>query len=338
MGILNKQLVPLTVNNINVWTFKTDDTLATVTATGYLSDEFQGTLTSFRDESVAFVETTDYGVLFMQINVTSSGEVATLVNPYEQIGAGVSYTGSLTSGNFATYSGTTGVINDLGYLPSNAAKTTVVMASAAVVANRIACFSDTAGTVNDDVATAINGGNIQAGLSGTAGYLSSFPTTASKGSLRLTAVENTGDTVTTISNAAMGQASTISIPDPGASTANFLLSAGANTMASGSSIVLAKVNGIDDLSAGIIVCNGVAGVLTTQTLSTAGGSTHSIAWTNSYITSTSIVIFTWAGGTNTVPDFTVSCVPGSGSAAITIYNNTSSTAFNGRIKLSYLVL
>lgn len=100
--------------------------------------------------------------------------------------------------------------------------------SGPVLTNHIAVFTDTAGVISDDAATAINGGNIQAGLSGTAGYFASFPGTASKGSLRLTAVANTGDTVTDISNAAMGQASTLSIPDPGASTANFIISKSAS--------------------------------------------------------------------------------------------------------------
>jgi len=42
--------------------------------------------------------------------------------------------------------------------------------------------------------------------------------------LRLTAVANTGDTLVTISNALHGQASVYSIPDSGASTANFIMS------------------------------------------------------------------------------------------------------------------
>ncbi len=96
-----------------------------------------------------------------------------------------------------------------------------------VVANHIAAFTGTSGQITGDLATIINGGNIQAGLSGTAGYLASFPSASAKGSLRITGVANTGDTVTTVSNSAMGQASVISIPDPGASTANFLLNTGA---------------------------------------------------------------------------------------------------------------
>ncbi len=92
------------------------------------------------------------------------------------------------------------------------------------IANHIATYTNTSGTLSEDAATAINGGNIQAGLSGTAGYLASFPATPLKGSLRLTAVANTGDTLVTISNALHGQASVYSIPDSGATTANLLIS------------------------------------------------------------------------------------------------------------------
>jgi hypothetical protein len=92
------------------------------------------------------------------------------------------------------------------------------------IANHIATYTNTTGTLSEDAATAINGGNIQAGLSGTAGYLASFPSTAARGSLRVTAVANTGDTLVTISNALHGQASVYSIPDSGASTANFIIS------------------------------------------------------------------------------------------------------------------
>lgn len=93
------------------------------------------------------------------------------------------------------------------------------------IANHIATYTNTTGTLSEDAATAINGGNIQAGLSGTAGYFASFPATAARGSLRLTAVANTGNTLVTISNALHGQASVYSIPDSGLSTANFIISA-----------------------------------------------------------------------------------------------------------------
>jgi hypothetical protein len=44
-----------------------------------------------------------------------------------------------------------------------------------------------------------------------------------KGELIVKATDNTGDTVTTVTNAAMGQASVVTIPDPGAATADFVL-------------------------------------------------------------------------------------------------------------------
>lgn len=94
-------------------------------------------------------------------------------------------------------------------------------------ANYLAHATDTSGTLSTAAANVINPGDIQAGLSGTAGELASYPGTAASGSLRVVAVANTGNTDTIISNAAMGQATTVSIPDPGAATANFLLDTGA---------------------------------------------------------------------------------------------------------------
>ena len=93
----------------------------------------------------------------------------------------------------------------------------------------IATYSDVNGTLTEDAAAAINGGNIQAGLSGTAGTFRSYPSAAARGYLEITGVANTGNTATTISNAAMGQQSTISIPDPGASTASFIISSRAGS-------------------------------------------------------------------------------------------------------------
>ena len=134
--------------------------------------------------------------------------------------------------DFAVFDGTLGALKDNGYLASDSSKTRVVMAGSAVVANHIAKFVDTTGTVDDTAGAAINSGNIQAGLSGTAGILISYPATGSKGSLQVTGVANTGDTVTTISNAAMGQASVVSVPDPGTATSKFVLQDGNNTVVS----------------------------------------------------------------------------------------------------------
>lgn len=132
-------------------------------------------------------------------------------------------------------------------------------------ANHLAVYNNTTGGLSQDAATAINVGNIQAGLSGTAGYVSSFPATLAKGSLHLTAVANTGDTITTISNVPMGQASTISIPDPGNAAARFLVAATATPFT-------AKHLPIASGTGGLIVDSG-AQLLTGTTPSYAGGGT-----------------------------------------------------------------
>lgn len=137
--------------------------------------------------------------------------------------------GTVVVGDFVTFANTIGGLKDTGFSPSNNGKTKVVMANSITTVNHIAAYSDIFGTVSQDVATAINSGNIQAGISGTAGYFDSFPSTVLKGRLRLQAANNAGDTITTISNDSFGQASTISIPDPSQSSSRFILSDSAGT-------------------------------------------------------------------------------------------------------------
>ena len=96
-----------------------------------------------------------------------------------------------------------------------------------------------------------------------------------------------------------------------------------------------KGNGTESSNA--VTATGNAGVITTSSLSTAGGSTYAITWTNTSITTTSVIVLTISGGTNTTQNITFKVVPGSGSATLTIYNNTASTALNGTILISYAV-
>ncbi len=214
----------------------------------------------------------------------------------------------------------------------------------------------------------VDQGNVIAGSSGHAGTVISYPSTASKGSLIIAAVDNTGNTNTTISNAAMGQASVISIPDPGGATADFVLAAAAlvsgnmvkasgtaglivdagfaatnvmqlnvtNALSSLGSIVPAKVNGTE--AANAVTASGMAGLITTSSLTTAGGASYAITWTNTFITATSVVMLSLSGGTNTVKNITLECVPGAGTATLTIYNNTAATQLDGTILISYLVM
>jgi hypothetical protein len=97
--------------------------------------------------------------------------------------------------------------------------------------------------------TTNNAGNIAAGSNGVAGYVASFPATVDTGSLRLTAVSNSGNYVVTISNAAMGQSSVVSIPDVAAATGQFLVKNAA--LVSGN---IPQASG----TAGLMVDSGVA--------------------------------------------------------------------------------
>lgn len=308
------------------------DNLATVTAAGYLN---AGNLEGNP------LQTTDI------LNVLYNFNQQTQVGTFEQF--------AVTLNN--------GVITLTAI--SNAGEVTLP-----TIANHIATYTNTSGHLSEDPATAISGGNIQAGLSGTAGYLASYPSTASKGSLIIQAVANTGNTNTTLSNNAMGQASVVNIPDPanaigqllvgatatpfvngnfpqnsgtvglmvdsGIATSNLMKINTSNAMTSAGSITFNKVNGTE--AANAVTASGVAGVITTSSLTTAGGSSYAITWTNTSITSTSVILLTILGGTNTTENITLKATSGSGTSTLTIYNNTAGTALNGTILINYLVM
>ncbi len=126
------------------------------------------------------------------------------------------------------------------------------------IANHIATYTNTTGTLSEDATTAINGGNIQSGLSGTSGYMASFPATAARGSMRFVAANSAGNTVTTVTNASQAAARTFTIPDGGQSASNFLItdSAGTQTIATGS---LALTLGSITATAGNITAGSTAG-------------------------------------------------------------------------------
>lgn len=69
-------------------------------------------------------------------------------------------------------------------------------------------------------------GDVIAGSSGNDGVLVSFPPSATKGSLQVKAADNVGDTITTLTNSSMNQATTFVLPDPGGASANILVHPG----------------------------------------------------------------------------------------------------------------
>lgn len=130
--------------------------------------------------------------------------------------------------------------------------------------------------------TTSNGTTYNAGASGTAGTLNVFPTTAAKGKLILSAVDNTGAFNSTLRNADIGQATVYSLPDPGAATANLLTDAGAQTItgvktfggagAVGKLKVAGTTSGSTILDATAVAGSGTVTLPTTGTLATLAGS------------------------------------------------------------------
>lgn len=348
----------------------TTDDLAAVTTPGYLNlqnnegyplsdTDIIQCLYNYNQQTGA----SDYGIFQVSIN-RANGQItlSTWVSAGDVLLP-------VVNGNFAMFNGTSGQIADLNLTPSDNTSGTVAMVTSSVQPNRIATYTNFTGSLSVNPATAITDGDIQVGTStGSQRYFISRSPTATRGSLRVGASNNVGNFDTTISNASMGQSSTINIPDPAVASANFAVAPAAlvnnnlirasgtaglvadagiavsqvmqlnatNTMAAGSAIVLAKDNGTEAGNA--VTANGVAGVITTSALATAGGASYSITWTNSKITASSVVLLTISGGTNTVQQVTVTCTPGAGTATIDIYNTTAATPLNGTILLSYAVL
>lgn len=305
MGIL--QITTDTTGQINVNPRRvkiiTTDNLSTVTTAGYLNtpalEGYTILPTDIIDMWYGASSLTSPGT-YEIFTVSISNGTITLVqwaNPGDVLLP-------VVSNDFANFNGTTGQIKDSGYSPSNAAKTKVVMANGTVIANHIATYTDTAGTIGEDAATAINGGNIQAGLSGTAGSLKSFPSAATSGSLALTAVASSGDYAAVISNASLGQATTWTLSDPAGATSKIVQAPSA--LVSGN---LVKASG----TVGLVVDAGFAVHAATTSAYAGGGTSNTFTTTN--MTSSSIVTAVILTSTNSVS--ITKAVPGTNTLAVT---------------------
>lgn len=103
--------------------------------------------------------------------------------------------------------------------------------------------------------------------------------------------------------------------------------------------------GVLDIDSGTGTCvtnavtiNRGVGVITTESLTTAGAASQAIALTNSEIAVGDMIHIQWVGGTNTTVNFNISAVAVAGGATITLNNTTAATAFNGTFILAFLVI
>jgi len=258
---------------------QTNDTLATVMTAGYLND--------LHEENVPIAS----GMMAL---------VSTKTTPNSPYSSSSWLDIQFSNGNWSLVS--------IGVAPGSITLPTI--------ANHFAIFTDTAGSLGEDVSTAINGGNIQAGLSGTAGALISFPSSATTGSLKLAAVANSGNFVVDISNASHGQATTYSIADVG-NAAGRLLNAATNTPFTSGHLLEASGTGgiVSDagIAASAVQLNTNIKAVTTSNLGGSGAGPLTVS--QAACTSSSVILCSVKSSSN--PCYVITIVPGSGSFTVT---------------------
>lgn len=311
----------------------TTDNFATITTAGYLNNIDLAVYPILSSDTINILYSynlqTNTGTLGT-FTVSISQGIITLVvwaNPGDVLLP-------VVDGDFASFNGTSGQIKDSGITPTNPARPKVASINGAGI-NHIAVYSDASGTIGVDAANAINGGNIQAGLSGTAGILSSFPSTPARGSLRLVATNNVGDFTGTITNGALGQNTTFTILDPLVPAANILLDQGLNKLQPNSLLVLDHVDGTE--VGGTLNLTGQSGFITTSSLTAAAGTKYTFTWNNSNIAVTSVINLFWMGGTNIVNDVQYRATAGAGVSTVDIFNNSPVDALNGTMIFGYTI-
>lgn len=313
--------LPTIASNIVVST-DTAGTLANLSGTAINRGSLQAGLSGTAGTLISYPATAAKGSLIVAAVANTGNTTTTLSNvamgqasvvsipdPANAVGRlliGATAT-PFVSGNFPVASGTAGLMVDSGVSAASLPTFT-----SPTIANHIAVFTNTAGNLGDDVSTAINGGSLQAGLSGTAGTLISFPATAANGSLILAAVNAGGAFNTTISNGSMAQSTVYTIPDVSAATGQLLAKTAA--FVSGN---LVQASG----TAGVCVDSGVTTSnvqLKTQVLAVrsgdVGGAGASVVVTNASVVSTSVIVANIVSSSNPVQIQTVA--PGTGNFTV----------------------
>ncbi len=295
----------------NLIYINTNDTPATVTTAGYLTAAVHEGLISPQNTDLALVGTVTAGVhstLLLQVTITgvSPNLVYSLTTPVNSGGAifagnvqagsngvagrFISYPATINTGHsewFATSNG--GAFNAL-YTNAALAQTTTFTTPDPGVAAASYLLTQNAGT--QTIATgslALSVGTLTLGSSGHASSLTLFPATAANGTLIISPLNAGGAFNTTLRNSVMGQSSVISIPDPGAATANVVLAPAALV---NNNLIKASGTAGRAVDAGFFV--------TANTTAVYGGGGTSNAFVAAGLTATSIVTATILTSTNAV--------------------------------------
>ena len=111
------------------------------------------------------------------------------------------------------------------------------------------------------------------------------------------------------------------------------------SLALGTGATIAPDGGTASATAGAATLNHQTGVITSESLTTAAGSTYTLTLTNSKIAAGSVVMAqaTLGGATAGTPHVT-KITPGSGSVTIVVANIHASAALNGTILVAFQVV
>lgn len=287
----------------------TNDTFATVTATGYLNNAVQEGF-SFSPGDLALVGTTSTGLMqdlvsnwFQIIHTPPNWTLLADINP----GSVVLPTVANTIAGFTNTAGQIGVL----------AGTTLTHTGAISITTTITAGTGITSTTGNIVATA---GNHVAGSNGVAGLITSFPASANNGILNIQAVNNANNFTTTIRNSAIAQATNYILPDAANATAKILVGATNTPFTSNHSLVASG-------TAGLVADAGYQ-LKTVAQAAVAGGAAAQIV-VDAFCTAASMVTASWNDTTIAVTIQTVAA--GIGQFTVT------SSADPGASHLNYII-
>ncbi len=172
-----------------------------------------------------------------------------------------------------------------------------------VVANHLAVFTNVAGQIGDPAGTAIHGGSIQAGIAGTLGSWIAYGA-ASGGALDFlttTYLTSGGNRGLTITNVAMGQATTMTLPDPGNANGRYLVGATATPFTNGNILIASGTGGVvADGGVAPAALQRTANIIAAKTANIGGGGAGPITVAVAGLTAASVVVATISTSSNTV--------------------------------------
>lgn len=211
-----------------------------------------------------------------------------------------------------------------------------------IAANGIITLIEAAGLIPGNLVVAGNitstagniqalAGNVIAGSSGHAGTLSSFSATPLRGSFVIAAVANTGNTLTTLSNVAMGQASVVSIPDPANAVGRLLISATATPFVAGNFPINSGTGGLMvDSAIPVASLQLHTNIIAAQTANIGGAGAGPLNVVNASVTAASVIVASIISSSN--PVSLIAVAPGAGS-----FNITTSADPGANLFVSYVI-